>query len=640
MSIPVRVSGKATNDYTVPKKFNYVCDQFNPEESRCQVCAFRHAINAIDAKGDIIEDTLSITAETPIDNNLLNFIDKHEDTMDMRIRETLGIVGKCPFPRLEPESHYTIERVDLSAHVDGAVTKLSTLSDESTQTYREAYNVFDVTGQPMDNNQSYKVTGLRTNDPNDQTNTLLITSFEPLETSLNSFSPTREELESLRAFQLDEGQTIKEKFKDLYQEFQDYHVVTIKQRLNTLIAYDLIMHSVLRFKFNEALKRKGWVEGLIIGDTRTGKSRMGIELMNHYGVGEFIDMGQANDRGLIGAFSQIGDSWFIRWGKIPLNDRKFLLLDELSDYKEQQGIAALSSVRSEGIAERTGVRTERTTARTRLAWVTNPKRGNLTNYYKGAGVWAILDVIKAPEDVARFDFAMGVLAGDVDSDVIYERNKPKPTTEMRHSRELCNLLVTWAWTRKANQVKFTDEATDLILEKAKEFSEFYSTQVPLIDRGTAADKLARLSVAVATRLFSADEETLSTVIVTKDHVEFIAEWLHEIYSDPALDYAGISKLEHARNDITDEIRKDIHNAFRMYPETFVTMKDFGPGFSRDDILTTTGELEDEADVREFIRISYKYNLITRSKQAGRYNLTPRFRHEYNQWQIQHLETLE
>jgi len=71
------------------------------------------------------------------------------------------------------------------------------------------------------------------------------------------------------------------------------------------IFYYLIWHSVLSFNvFNEDMKR-GWLQGLLIGDQRTGKSRTARKLTEYFGLGDFVNAESASLAGLIGGIDKM-----------------------------------------------------------------------------------------------------------------------------------------------------------------------------------------------------------------------------------------------------------------------------------------------------------------------------------------------
>ena len=128
----------------------------------------------------------------------------------------------------------------------------------------------------------------------------------------------------------------------------------------------MVYHSALGFFFQGQEIKRGWVEGLIIGDTRSGKSETAASLMKHYQLGEFVTGENTSFAGLIGGMQQNQKRWFVSWGKIPLNDRRLVILDEASGLSERD-ISNISGFRSSGIAEIIKIHQERPMT-TRLIW--------------------------------------------------------------------------------------------------------------------------------------------------------------------------------------------------------------------------------------------------------------------------------
>ena len=644
LAIPVRVNGKGESPHTVPKTLEFKCAGYSAEKKKCQTCRFANIPDPAEGNTRVLEINLPRTAD------LINFVDQHVNTTEKQIRESAQIPVKCPEPIMTITESYNVERISITTYVEGFSSgtgnaKLGLSADER-QTTQTAWHIYDKTKYPLATNQPYLLKGIRTVNPKDTSAIFLILEADNLENTLDNYSPTQEELEELKVFRPAPGQTIREKFQEIYDEFVRFHVVGVKQRLPLFIASDIVFHSILQFHFNENFEKKGLVEALIIGDTRTGKSKMGLNLMQHYQVGEYIDMGHARQTGLVGATVTLGSGtrapWIIQWGKIPLNDRKMILLDEVSDFKDD--LASLSSIRSEGVAEINKVKQERARARCRMIWVSNPRKNRHLTNFNPYGVWAIKDLIGAPEDIARFDFALGTLAGDVDATIIHTRNrKAPPESEQKYTSELCNRLVLWAWSRnivrprtpEKDQVIFKDDTTDYILKQAIDLSTTYSTSVPLVDTGSIAVKLARMSAAVAARLFSTDE-TMQRVVVKKEHAEFVVSFLHECYSSQALGYYDMSIEENRRNALNEQLEDVIFNFFDMYPEAIENVRAFNKGFSRINIEDTV-EGADTETAKTIISTLHRYGLIYSSASSSSYNTSPKFTPVYRKWKLKKLE---
>jgi hypothetical protein len=224
----------------------------------------------------------------------------------------------------------------------------------------------------------------------------------------------------------------------------------------------------------------------------------------------------------------------VTWGAIPINDRRLVVLDEVGGL-HTESIAEMSSVRSSGIAELTKIQQERTFARTRLIWLGNPRNGKMADYTYG--VQAIAPLIGNAEDVARFDMAMSVRAGEVSSDEI---NKRHEKTENPYTSEACSMLLRWGWSRTPEQIVWLPGAEDAVYAAAKEMGSRYVEDPPLVQAANVREKIARVAVALAIRLFSCDE-TGEKVLVKEEHVTEAVKFIDLVYAIPGFGYAERSR---------------------------------------------------------------------------------------------------
>lgn len=380
-------------------------------------------------------------------------------------------------------------------------------------------------------------------------------------------------------------EAIARKFDEIHADFEA-NVTKIYQRRDLLTALDLVTHSCLQFRFQGDLVRKGWVEALVVGDTRCGKSESIDRMIRHYRVGELVTGENATFAGLIGGMQQTQKTWSITWGKYPLNDRRMIVIDELSGLP-QEAISRMSGVRSSGLAEIIKIQTERTLARVRGLWLSNP-RGKRPLAAFNSGIEAIQDLIGQPEDIARFDFALTVATNEVPLHVINSSNRPR--VDQRFTSSLCNTLIYWAWSRTPDQIVFAQGAEQACLDEATALSKKYVA--PLVEGAEQRIKLARLAVACAARLHSTDE-TGQCVVVTADHVHFVSGFLDQIYSKPSMAFDVYSRAKLADREIADEpevkrkfenISSDIRSLFADAPSFTLTDAQDYLGVSRDDAI--------------------------------------------------------
>lgn len=348
-------------------------------------------------------------------------------------------------------------------------------------------------------------------------------------------------------------QSLESKFEEIAEDLS--HNVTFVYGRNDIIRLaDLVAHSVLSFDFRGERVHKGWVEGLLLGDTRVGKSRTLNYLAQHYRAGEFVTGEDLSKAGLVGGLQQIATRWNITWGKIPLLNRRMIWLDEINNLPPEV-IADMSGMRSSGIAEITKIQTNKTEARTRALWSGNPRSNRYLSTFTW-GIFAIRELIGNLDDIARFDIALTAAVEEVDED---EYNKAdRKAIEHKYTSDRCHNLLMWAWSRKPEDVVFLEDSDLAVLQYAKSLSNEYTPQIPLVNASEMRFKLAKLSVSAAARVFSTDEETHSKVIVLPEHVEFIVDTIHQFYNKPSMGYDMFTKLkkeEEAAVGNTDSVEK-------------------------------------------------------------------------------------
>jgi hypothetical protein len=314
------------------------------------------------------------------------------------------------------------------------------------------------------------------------------------------------------------------------------------------LVYDLVYHSVLYVPF-QGRSYKGWVEGIVIGDSSQGKSETIKYIMQHYGLGEKLDAKNATNAGLLGGLQETTRRWFISWGVITLNDRKLVALDEIKGMSTDT-ISKLTDARSSGVVELSKIEKAKTTCRCRLIWISNPRSERQLSTYN-YGVEAIKELIGALEDVRRFDIGIAVASGDVPDKVINTKQSDRPLVEHRYKTDLCRDLILWAWSRTADKVRFEPEAMDAILQSAIELGAKYSSMIPLVEPADQRLKMARLSAALAARLFSTDE-TGETLVVHAAHVKVVHKAIDRIYSSKSFGYDDYSALVKGEGKLEDE----------------------------------------------------------------------------------------
>ena len=583
VEIKAVVAGKDVSPYYIPIKMVFIC---NPGESKkCSDCPVAERGGEYEFEYD------------KEDIELVSLINTSTREQDAVIRRRLGIPAQCRDLECTVLTPGNLEQLRLIPEID--------FTDEEVQhVTREGF--CHVHG--IETNRVFIFRGRSLPSPKTQH---VIHLFHEAESSIDNVSQwklTDDINDQLQIFRPDEHgvKGVHKKLREIYEEFE--FITGIQRRHDLFYMTDLAYHSVLGITFQGRFY-KGYVEVLVIGDTRQGKSTAVKGLLRHYRAGELIGGESLSLAGLKGGLAQMASRWILTWGKMPLNDRRLIVIDEASGLSTDD-ISELSSMRSEGIAEVTKIVTERTHCRVRQIWLSNPRNGRSLNNHTH-GVKAILELIGRKEDISRFDAALTVATGEVDMTIV--NRKLVAPSPMRYDSDACHNLVMWAWSRKRGDVIFPSDTRDAILELSSELSNHYSAQIPLVEPAEQRIKTARMSAALAARLFSTDDGT--KLIVKVPHVEYVIRRLHEIYARESMGYLDYSESVKA----TEELKHVQYFEDQLHMEQ-VQLLLRNPFFNQQDFMETMG-IEDRKEAKDMLRKWMLNNAVTRGRNSL-YKLTP------------------
>ena len=599
LRIPVMVSGKDSTPYLCPKVIRAFCgdaaDDDNKKCSKCQLALYA---------GEM-EKTLS-----SVDKDVLKLIKCTEKQQMAVIYEMLGVNPRCNRCKIEIKEYMNLEELRLIPKAEANFG----FSKEHEYVVRTGYYI----GNNLKTNKRYTMVGYMYPEPNSQYVTYIFDRAYPEKDLISDFELNEETLDYLNMFKLKPGQTVREKFDEIHADLER-NVTYIWERRNVAFAVDLIYHTVLSFYFQEQYVKRGWGELLIIGDSGQAKTTIVERLMRHYRLGELHSGESSRRTGLVYNIQQSNKRWFLVWGAFPLNDGGLITIDELSGLSEDD-LAVMSDVRSSGIAKATGVITAETTSRTRAIYISNPRNGRPLNS-ETYGVNAVLKLMGKAEDVRRLDLAMSVASGDVDPSLVNRPLKDIPEVPHVYTSDACNTRVLWAWSRKPDDVIFTDEATQRILECATKMSAKYSSKIPIVEAADQRIKIARLSVAAACCVFSSDE-TGQKVIVKPEHVDFVVDFMNELYCAKSFGYDRLSEQEKATSDTSANNISKLRSLFLTLP--LVDANEMAkilyqlPYFSRATLEDYTGLSKD--DLKMLLKYMTNNHLVDKVK--GEYRRLP------------------
>lgn len=588
LSLTVTVKGKHEPGYTIPRKVAFRCTR--DAGKMCEFCPMKIEEEGID---------LVVAGADPA---ILEMVDATKAQVNEVLRRMVGI-PKCPKVAIKIQERQAIEVLYARPSVEH--------NNGSSNADYKNIKLLSVGRHDTSPNQTVRVVGALHPDPRKQRNEFLTWDLSKLETSIDRFEMDSELMAMLSSFQPGPGEKPLAKLREIADDLAE-HVTFIYGRPELHAAMDLVFHSVTSFDFDGKRMNRGWLELLVVGDTRTGKSEVASRLVRHLGGGEVVSCESATLAGVLGGLQQFGANkeWIVNWGFLPLNDRRLVVLDEITGLS-QEDIGSMSSIRSSGIAELNKIQQERTHARTRLIWLGNPRGARMSDYTYG--VQAIRPLIGNAEDIARFDFAMSVSSSDVKSSEI---NRSRPARRLLHSREAYATLLRWAWSRTPEQVVFDEGTQEAVYRAANDLGRRYVEDPPLIQAANVREKIARLSVALAARLFSTDPRG-ENVIVRRAHVRAAVAFLDRLYSMEGFGYAERST----------EILQDAQSAKRNIELTKKYLKN-RPGlppflrsqgkFRRQDLEEILNIEREEANVI----ISQLYDMRMIYKEKGDVKLSP------------------
>lgn len=584
----VTIKGKREPGYSVPRKIKYTCTQDAGE--KCHNCPL------FAAEG---EDEKVVPGGDPV---VLEMMEATKGQLTTAMRRHAKI-PECSRLNIEVTEHQSVEILFARPSVDHT-------NASDAEAYKNLKLISVGRHDTMPNN-TVQVVGALWPEPRSQLNSFLAWDIAQMETSLDRFELERSTIRNLQRFQPEDGERPLKKVRAIADDLAA-HVTQIYGRPELHAAIDLVFHSVLSFEFAGKLMRRGWLDLLVVGDTRTGKSETAMRLAEHYRAGEVVSCEAASFAGVFGGLSQFGASkeWAVVWGAIPLNDRRLVVLDEAAGL-DTEDIAKMSSVRSAGIAELTKIQQERTFARTRLVWLANPRNARMQDYTYG--VQAIRPLIGNTEDIARFDLAMSVSAGEVAS---AEINRVPGEGRTRYPSDACTALIRWAWSRTPDQVVWAEGAERAVLEAAGKLGQRYIEDPPLIQVANVREKVARIAVAIAARTFSTDE-SFERLIVRRAHVRDAISFIDALYGMRGFGYAERSKELISDRKEAERKARDVKQFLYKKPWLAKFLRSTGK-FRRQD-LEEIGNIDRE-QANFVINTLWEARMVT--KDRGDVRLTP------------------
>ena len=594
LELTVSVAGKQAEPYTAPKTIHATCDM--SKGLACTLCPIAAHNGA--AEIEIRQD----------DEQIYRFVDSSEERRKKLLKEITG--ARCS-DRVEfdvPED-YHIEELLIQPSVDDRV------EDESQQPVRRT--AFSVSTHRSTVNEKVKLIGKNVPDPKSGKLRFMSWLNQKVELDIDHMSMTPELYARLRKFQPSDDQMPLDKCIEIAQDMAQ-NVTHIYGRDPLHVAYDLVWHSVLGFKVYDMVVDKGWLEMMVVGDTRTGKSEVAKRLIKHYRAGTLLSCEGMSFAGIVGGVQQIDGRWHMTWGAVPMNDRRLVVLDEVSGMADKNVIDQMSSIRSSGIAQITKISSEQASARTRLIWISNPADGSMLHDNPEVGMNAMRTVVPNNEDVARFDFVTAVAKGEVDDSVISSGFAEMHNPEF--SSVDCEALVKWAWSLKRSDVIISERATREAVKAARALGQRYVADPPLIQSENVRFKILRIAAAIAARTFSCNSKY--KLVVKAEHVSDAVRFLDMLYDQEAMGYARKSRRYYAAKNVADKRKNQVKSWLLQHEDdVLVTLQTVGGNTFRAADFVEFGGMTDKAAAHTVIKALVQMKMAIR-KTRGDIGMSP------------------
>ena len=484
--------------------------------------------------------------------DVLKLVDNNFTEQQIRdnTREILGIT--------KIERDVKIERPTKETVYQCNVTDLFEVTTKNPQTIEfVAY----VIGKRLESGKKYCITYKLTPHPfKGQQLTMIILDATEAADSITDFHLTEDNKRMLDQVKNMEG-SVHDKVETLSEMAKSYIGYDGYNKL--IKAIDLSFHAALQFNFNGNTER-GTLDTLIVTESRIGKSSTAEALQKLYSLGTFVSLagGNATIAGIIGGSNKVNGSFQTRAGLLPMNHRGLVIFEELAKC-DKDLVKALTDTRSSGSVKITRVSGDlQLPALVRMITLSNVKSSSkniqpIASYPNGITI--LVDLIGAPEDIARYDLML--IMGETGNRIIDPNWRPITPFEP----DVYKTKIRWVWSRNPDQIIITRDVVEYIFKKCNELNNKYDSHIKIF--GTEAwKKVARLATAIAGYVVSTDD-TYEKIIVTTECVDEAVDYLISCYDNNTFKLKEYVDNERRYGDIDDDGIKLLQDIYNQSPMT-------------------------------------------------------------------------
>lgn len=347
-----------------------------------------------------------------------------------------------------------------------------------------------------------------------------------------------DEQEALTIFRAPDDVSVYQHVLDIAASILAEHSIVGREELGA--AYLLTYASALNFRFRNRTF-PGWMQGMVVGDTRTGKSMVMKALVKHIGLGTDINCDVATRSGIVGGQGSHNGSYYAKMGLMPRADRQLVFLDETTNIMAGGELMKyLTGARTNGYVEIHQVNAARWDCRVRQVWIANPPEGKAIRQFSNKGIGAIKQLVGEPQDIARFDWLYATTSNAATTKRINTEmvvGAPSP-----YNPALLRMLMEVLWTREVSDIIIMPEIETAIGREAQLLGERYANEryniAPAEEVGV---KVARMAVAFAGLDWNSTNGV--NLVVERRHVDAAVEFIDAMLGSDDLGFAAYCNRE-------------------------------------------------------------------------------------------------
>jgi len=490
--------------------------------------------------------------------DILHLMDNNftEETIAKNLRGMLKIMLK--------EKYVHIKALEKKTIFKAYLTDMFETSDTDTQPME--YTAYSI-GNKLESGKKYMATYKLVPHPyKGQQLTMIVLDVVQANDSVSNFQLTPTVKANLRAFQKVKG-SVAEKMEHITERAKG--LIGYDGNNQLIQTIDLAFHTVLQFRFGNFKSVRGYLDTIIVGESRTGKSSTADILRTTYALGTFTSLAgnSATIAGLVGGSNKTATGYQTRAGTIPQNHKGLIIFEEFG--KSNANVTAeLTDIRSSNEVRITRVSgTITLPAMVRMIALTNTKASGgairpIASYPNGISI--LQELVGTAEDIARYDIALvSADRGNSQIDPLWEPLEPFTIEEYR-------ARIRWVWSRTPDQIIISPELSKYIMECANTLNKEYACHIKIF--GTEAwKKLTRLALAVAGYLVSTDHE-YENLILQKEHIDYARDYLVSIYDNSTFKLKEYAEHERKYSTIDKEGVDNLQDIYQKSPSMILQLE--------------------------------------------------------------------